>query len=56
MPVKSVAQGRYLGIHHPEVLRKFKDEGVSTSIKGLPFKLGKASPRGPLDRMFGGGK
>lgn len=36
MPVVSKAQGAYLGIHHPEVLRKWAAEGASTSTKGLP--------------------
>lgn len=41
MPVVSKAQGAYLGIHHPEVLRKWKHEGASTSTKGLPQHVGK---------------
>lgn len=36
MPVESKAQAAYLGMHHPEVLRKWKAEGLSTSPKGLP--------------------
>jgi len=36
MPVKSKAQAAYLGIHHPEVLRKWKKEGKKTTTKGLP--------------------
>ncbi len=39
MPVKSKAQAAYLGIHHPDVLRKWKAEGVKTSPKGLPQKV-----------------
>lgn len=35
-PVKSKAQAAYLGIHNPEVLRKWKKEGKKTSPKGLP--------------------
>jgi hypothetical protein len=36
MPVKSKAEAAYLGIHHPEVLKKWKAEGAKTSTKGLP--------------------
>lgn len=39
MPVKSKAQGAYLGIHHPEILRKWKAEGADTSTKGKPYKV-----------------
>lgn len=49
MPVVSKAQGMYLGIHKPDVLRKFKAEGASTSTKGLPYKVGKR----PMESMFG---
>lgn len=52
MPVKSKAQAMYLGIHHPDVLRKFKSEGASTSTKGLPYKVGQ-SKKGPMESMFG---
>lgn len=40
MPVKSKAQQVYLAIHEPKVLRKWKAEGVKTSPKGLPYKVG----------------
>jgi hypothetical protein len=55
MPVKSVAEARYLGIHHPEILHKWKNEGVQTSTKGLPYKVGGGKPKKkPLGAMFGG--
>lgn len=36
MPVKSKAEEAYLAIHHPEVLHKWKREGVRTKTTGLP--------------------
>lgn len=45
MPVVSKAQGAYLGIHHPEVLRKWKAEGASTSTKDLPEHVAKKKRR-----------
>lgn len=45
MPVVSKAQGAYLGIHHPDVLRKWKAEGASTSTKGLPQHVKKKRRR-----------
>lgn len=50
MPVESQAQGRFLGIHKPEVLRKWKAEGADTKIKGKPYKIGPKP--GPLNSMF----
>lgn len=41
MPVVSVAEGRWLGIHKPSVLRKWKAEGKKTSTKGLPYHVKK---------------
>lgn len=46
MPVKSVAQERFLGANKPQLLKKWKAEGVKTSTKGLPYKVGGA-PRPP---------
>lgn len=60
MPVKSQAQEKFLAINHPDVLHKWKAEGASTAIKGLPYKVS-AKPDGhvgPLAKMFtkGGSK
>ncbi len=41
MPVVSKAQEAYLAINHPELLTKWKAEGVKTNTKGLPYKIGK---------------
>ena len=40
MPVVSKAEGAFLGIHHPEILDKWKQEGVNTKTRGLPYKVG----------------
>lgn len=45
MPVVSKAEGAYLGMHRPEILRKWKAEGVSTSTKGLPQHVKKRRRR-----------
>jgi hypothetical protein len=45
MPVVSKAQGAYLGIHHPEVLRAWKEEGADTSVEGKPEHISR--PGGP---------
>lgn len=51
MPVVSKAQGQFLGINHPDILRKWKAEGASTKTKGLPERVGKKT--GPLSQLFG---
>lgn len=45
MPVVSKAQGAFLGIHHPDILRKWKAEGADTSVKGKPQYVGKRRRR-----------
>lgn len=41
MPVVSKAEGRWLGMHRPDILRKWKAEGADTSTKGKPLYVGK---------------
>ena len=51
MPVRSKAQAAYLGIHHPEVLRRWKSKGEDTSAKGKPQHVKKKS-RTPISDMY----
>jgi hypothetical protein len=52
MPVKSVAQEKYLAMHEPSVLHKWKAEGAKTSTKGLPYKVGNGGG-GMLAKLYG---